>query len=857
MLRLLRLPRWPFLWTVLWLLPFSLAADGPTVAAQGVNLSGRWTSNLGAVSLRQSGSSVSGTLIYPNGVVAQLNGVVQGNTLSCRFFIAPGIGGTCTLAIGEGGKSLSGRYTGTQGKSGVFNLTRNTPAPAQPRQRAAPTRANLPVEDILRQLFPPQQPGGTEAVQPDAVAPPPRRRIPSTEKLARLPVDQLRKYLKRSIDELTGQLQRLENGSSWSRYLETEELRRIITATTSDLPSDEDRELLKAIAEKFKSTRDDPKYRRVSDLLGFKAVRAGLGPLSVEPVAYARRQLAPNVADLQRSLDALGRDKGWHKHLQTDELARIVRETYKEDDDKTNEVLREIAKRYDAVKNDPQYTMIASLSGFDATRQKVLELLAALARRQEKIEGIVRSGVRRQRIVEVLEGLIAADDKKTHAALQTKVLKEIVGRRRGKLSPSEVDVLKAIHDRMAKMEKSAEATEVMQLPAYKETSSMVSRFVADVDQLNVSRAQLGMLLLTPGSRKWQAAPDSKSAMGVVQLKVPEEVVLMPLEPDVEPVDVMLMPLETEPEAEPPMLLQFSDVDKEPDVPMLLQFSDEEEKQDKTKSKMASGYAISTTQLNRWNDLTPVPRIDRVEPASDSGYQPGDTISLVGRYFSAQREQNTVQILKRLVDGSVGALADLTPSVASTSGTALEVILPKNLAKGQLVVRVLVAGEGGKVLTSNPVELSVGVEPAEPPVITRIDPSSAASFQMITVDGRNFGDAALVELWFHPNNGQTLPTSGDKQGAPVRTSWAQVLSDTQLYARVPLNLAAGKYVVAALRGGRLSNWHGFRVTEAPAKLQVAAVEAQQLWAYADPKKALTGNVQEEARRLKDYWYRVRV
>ena len=49
---------------------------------------------------------------------------------------------------------------------------------------------------------------------------------------------------------------------------------------------------------------------------------------------------------------------------------------------------------------------------------------------------------------------------------------------------------------------------------------------------------------------------------------------------------------------------------------------------------------------------------------------------------------------------------------------------------------------------------------------------------------------------------------------------------------------------------------YQVTEAPADLAVIDVESLQRWEYTDPKKALDSNVEEEAKKLKNYWYRVR-
>jgi hypothetical protein len=78
--------------------------------------------------------------------------------------------------------------------------------------------------------------------------------------------------------------------------------------------------------------------------------------------------------------------------------------------------------------------------------------------------------------------------------------------------------------------------------------------------------------------------------------------------------------------------------------------------------------------------------------------------------------------------------------------------------------------------------------------------------MITIEGNDFGDAALVELWFHPKSEPSLPTVLNED----RTAFAEVRSDTQLVAQVPSALVSGDYVVACNRNGRLSNWVDFKV-----------------------------------------------
>jgi len=120
-----------------------------------LNVAGRWTSNLGQVQLRQSGSQVTGTLRFSNGAVAQITGTVQGDSLEFGWSITREVRGDGTLRATDGGNRLSGPYTDrSKGTTGFFDLRRaaspaTTPAPraAKPLWVAGKWNSNLgPVE---------------------------------------------------------------------------------------------------------------------------------------------------------------------------------------------------------------------------------------------------------------------------------------------------------------------------------------------------------------------------------------------------------------------------------------------------------------------------------------------------------------------------------------------------------------------------------------------------------------------------------------------------------------------------------------------------------------------------------------
>jgi len=754
----------------------------------------------------------------------------------------PGIGGSGLLTLSADGNRLSGRYTGTGGTSGPFNLTRRTAIARQPagigrdNPRPSSTNPQMSAADIMRLLFPPATEQGT-TVRPRSntggtvpVARLPAARIvPSKEQLALLPIEDLRTFLQRSAEELDSELKTIRTGEAWQEALQTKTLERIAAKKEGELPDEATRELLKELSKKYDEIDKNPDYRMITDMIGFRAVHVALEPLSAEPVEYHRRQLSPSLAELNRSLGQVRTGSGWKKHLQTEELVRLIDKTTSTTDRESLEMMKKILATYDAVSKDPEYEKIATMAGFAMTHQrldKYVRTSAALASRKVRRT----SGKDRTDIAARLEALLDAMKKeKAKEQLETKILRQIVAKSPGRLNPSQVAVLKEIRRQFDESRNDPKANEVVQLAEFDETQEMVDQYLDDVNRVNVFRAQVGMQMLLPGSKEWKSTTSSKDPMGTLKLAVPEEVEIMPLD-DVEREDVEIMPLD--------------DVEREDVEIMPLT---------ETNKKGVSTWTTArfSADLNRWSGFVFTPRIDRVVPEAAAGYEPGSTITLVGRFFSVERSQNTIQIMKPLADGSVGVLTDQKPSVASTAGTALEFALPDELNAARLIVRVVV-DKDGKPLTSNPVELNVNTPPSAAPTITGISPNPQSPFKTITVNGRNFGDAALVELWFHPKTGHPLPTTAKGN----RIAYAQVLSDTQLYSQVPIGLDAGDYVVTCNRGGRLSNWFDFKVSQAPADLSVIDVQAVQTWEYRDPKRALDSNVEEEAKKLKNYWYRVR-
>lgn len=96
-------------------------AGTPTTA----NISGKWDSNLGKVSLTQDGNSVKGELVFANGITAVMSGTMTGRDYNFQWGIGGQTLGTGHLNYKNNNRTLKGTYTDNRiGQPTPFRLTR-------------------------------------------------------------------------------------------------------------------------------------------------------------------------------------------------------------------------------------------------------------------------------------------------------------------------------------------------------------------------------------------------------------------------------------------------------------------------------------------------------------------------------------------------------------------------------------------------------------------------------------------------------------------------------------------------------------------------------------------------------------
>ena len=83
------------------------------------------------------------------------------------------------------------------------------------------------------------------------------------------PIQRLRKQLGLVAELFEQELQQFETGTTWKTYLKVDDLKRIAAIPTADL-SVEDRRRLELSAKAFDGVVAEPRYRMISDLLGFR-----------------------------------------------------------------------------------------------------------------------------------------------------------------------------------------------------------------------------------------------------------------------------------------------------------------------------------------------------------------------------------------------------------------------------------------------------------------------------------------------------------------------------------------------------------------------------------------------------------
>jgi hypothetical protein len=204
------------------------------------------------------------------------------------------------------------------------------------------------------------------------------------------------------------------------------------------------------------------------------------------------------------------------------------------------------------------------------------------------------------------------------------------------------------------------------------------------------------------------------------------------------------------------------------------------------------------------------QITGTTPDVGQGYDPGQSVTLIGRNFSPDKSLDKVTFYQVLSDGSSGAFGPGTPGAASN--TAISLKLPGSMTPGKYEVEVSVT-VGTTKRTSNRYPVFVRVPPPPPPAITGLSTPGRPGKQVM-IQGARFATSIPKPLFiaFVPQDGQGIFPSawGNKVTLPTNETAVvadfKILGDTQGEVILP-GLLSGKYRVALLNliGQPVTEW----------------------------------------------------
>jgi hypothetical protein len=188
--------------------------------------------------------------------------------------------------------------------------------------------------------------------------------------------DQLRQLARENLGRLADNLP-----ESWREYLNTDLLQQLIDDEIHE-SSGERQKLLREILAKFDATLNSTNVRHVTEAAGFRDLYGALAELSVTPHQRKLAQLVAASEQLKRDLTRINAPANWltYLHLPVPSLDHEPSDVPEPPVTTGESVagLEATLRRYDQTAEDPQYRVIAGLTGFQSTRSRLREYLGLL-----------------------------------------------------------------------------------------------------------------------------------------------------------------------------------------------------------------------------------------------------------------------------------------------------------------------------------------------------------------------------------------------------------------------------------------------------------------------------------------------
>ncbi len=183
---------------------------------------------------------------------------------------------------------------------------------------------------------------------------------------------QLREEVQTELDRFVSSLENQPNAAGWYDYLQTETLGALV-GDRDEPPIGEELEQLTVILGRYQATLNTPEYPRITSTPGFRQIHALLEQLVMSPELRQRRRLAIVRQTLEEELARINAPAGWETYLRipipeaesADPASDVPAPPL--DAATTDEALLAALTRFERVRANPDYVMISSLPGFQAT----------------------------------------------------------------------------------------------------------------------------------------------------------------------------------------------------------------------------------------------------------------------------------------------------------------------------------------------------------------------------------------------------------------------------------------------------------------------------------------------------------
>jgi hypothetical protein len=203
--------------------------------------------------------------------------------------------------------------------------------------------------------------------------------VPAADELMHMDYGTLRNVAIAANADFDRWLASIPAGEVWRKHFETRAVDELLGVDENAPPSDEQRgeivRVLKILDEAVADSDMNDLTRRDSA----RTLRASLRELVTPPNHRLVRQLSYNGRQLNRSLGTLSTGVTWQRYLALPDAIVAAMDRPPGDSKAGVDIdegeLRQILGRYDEISANPEYDMIASLPAFQATHERLTELV--------------------------------------------------------------------------------------------------------------------------------------------------------------------------------------------------------------------------------------------------------------------------------------------------------------------------------------------------------------------------------------------------------------------------------------------------------------------------------------------------